>query len=80
VIIDEQRTDRVLGREEPVDGEPPLDHEDRLVGVQPDPAGRVVEVPVEVESRVVGVVHPDERARGDDRKVLGRVRHPASLA
>jgi hypothetical protein len=80
VIIDEQRTHCVLGRQEPVDGEPPLDHEDRLVGDQPDPAGRVIEVPVEVESRVVGVVHPDERAQDDDGRVLGRVGHPASLA
>ena len=38
-------TARILARAvnclEPVDGEPPLDHEDRLIGVQPDPAGRV---------------------------------------
>jgi hypothetical protein len=80
MIIDEQGTHRVLGREEPADGEPPLDHEDRLVGVQPDAAGRVVEIPVEVESRVVGVVHPDERARRDNRRLFGRVRHSASLA
>jgi hypothetical protein len=80
VIIDEQGTHRVLGREEPIDSELPLDHEHRLVGVQPDSAGRVVEVTVKVESRIIGVAHFEKRARGDDMGVLGRVRHPASLA
>jgi hypothetical protein len=28
MVIDEQRMYRVVGHEEPVDGEPPLDHKD----------------------------------------------------
>jgi hypothetical protein len=80
VIIDQQRTDRVPGHEEPVDGEPPLDHEHRLIGVHPDSPSWVVEVPIEVQSRVVRVFHFDERARGDNGGISGRVRHPASLA
>jgi hypothetical protein len=34
-----------------------------LLGIEPDPPGRVVEVPVGVESRVVGIVDLDERTR-----------------
>ena len=76
VIIHEQRTHNVSGGEEPLDGEPPFDHEDRLIGARSGPASRVVEVPIDVESRVVGIVYLDERARHDDGRALGHVRHP----
>jgi hypothetical protein len=80
VVIHQQRTNKVSGREKALDGEPPLDNEDRLIGARSGPASRVVEVPKVVESRVVGIVYLDERARHDKGRALGRVRHPTSLA
>jgi hypothetical protein len=80
MIVNQQRADGVRGGEQPVDRKPPFDHEHRLVGVHPDPSGRVVEVPVEIEPRVLGSVHPDQRTRGDGRGVLRGGRHAASLA
>ena len=80
VVVDQQRTHGVGRSEESLDGEPPLDHEDRLVGFHPDPTGWVVEVPVEREARVLGVDHADEGARGAHARVLWRARHAASLA
>jgi len=51
-----------------------------VVEVEPDSAGWVVEAPVEVESRIVLVVYPDQRARSDRTAVKRYVRHLASLA
>jgi hypothetical protein len=80
VVIDQQRMHRVRRREKPADGKPPLDDENGLVGLQPDASRRVVEIPIEKESRIVMVVHPDERAGNDIGMVLGRIQHPFSLA
>ena len=80
MIVDEERAHRVSGSEEPFDGEPPLDHEDGVFVVEPDTAGRVVEAPVEPESRIVRIVYPDQWARSDDRAVQRDVRHLFSFA
>jgi hypothetical protein len=80
MVIDQQRMHRVGGREKPADGKPPLDHENGLLGLQPDATRRVVEIPIKKEPRIVVVLQPDERARSDSGIVLGRFRHSFSLA
>jgi hypothetical protein len=80
MVIDQQGMHPVRGREKPTDGEPPLDDENGLVGLQPDASRRVVEIPIKKEPRIVAVVHPDERAESDIGIVLRRLSHPSSLA
>jgi hypothetical protein len=80
VVVDQEGTYRVLRSEEAADGEPPLDHEDRLVGLHPDPLGRVGEVPVGVEAGVIGVDDFYEGATRATTWGLRNIGHVASLA
>jgi hypothetical protein len=51
-----------------------------VIGVETDSFSWIVEVPVKIESRILWDVHDDERPRSSNGGVLGRVRHPVSLA
>ena len=80
VVVDEKRLHLVLRSEEPADGELALHHEDRPVGLELAPAGRVVEVPIVVEAGVGRIIHLDERSGRLDPGVADTVGHPDSLA
>ena len=63
-VVDQQRTDAVRGRQQPLHRELPFDDEDRVPSLDSPSTGRVIEIAVVVKSGVCRVVHTDERTLG----------------